>query len=392
MSAPEMPERIWLIPDIGWDGETAWSNDPAPEPGMDPDNATEYLRADLCASGQQVRALADLVRSHDCPTPKDHSKGRVLWNVIDMPGEYRGQIALTIYEAEQLGHILAALTPAPQPEGQECSRCGSVGGFGCYECTPSAATPTAQEAVSGLRIHMVSSSFEGQEDMPDEPGVLLVGSVDAVNSAARMLGDEVVLYAHPPQPSVSVAEAEIDLLKADIESLTASLAAEVSESEKLRAEIERLTKALTEAANQISDLATRLGRAEGRLVASELVGVVEGWKARAEKAEAERDEARAQVAAAFEAAARRTDSGDVEYPSGVIDMEGEELREILRALTPADAQAALEAYGREKVREGMQRAADIARTPDEDDDQLDRQCRIIVAAQILAAMEKEGEK
>ena len=49
LSAPEMPERIWLIPDIGWDGETAWSNDPAPEPGMDPDNATEYLRKDLCA-------------------------------------------------------------------------------------------------------------------------------------------------------------------------------------------------------------------------------------------------------------------------------------------------------------------------------------------------------
>jgi len=80
-----------------------------------------------------------------------------------------------------------------------------------------------------------------------------------------------------------------------------------------------------------------------------------------DKAEAERDEARAQVAAAFEAAARRTESEDVEYPSGVIDMEGEELREILRALTPAHAKAALEAYGREKVREGMKRAAEIIR-------------------------------
>lgn len=59
MPSDEMPERIWLIPDIGWDGETAWSNDPAPEPGMDPDNATEYLRSDLCASGQQVRALME---------------------------------------------------------------------------------------------------------------------------------------------------------------------------------------------------------------------------------------------------------------------------------------------------------------------------------------------
>lgn len=63
-----------------------------------------------------------------------------------------------------------------------------------------------------------------------------------------------------------------------------------------RAEIERLNNGLTDAACQISDLASRLGRAEGRLDASELVGVVEGWKARAEKAESERDEARAQVA------------------------------------------------------------------------------------------------
>ena len=68
------------------------------------------------------------------------------------------------------------------------------------------------------------------------------------------------------------------------------------EIDRLRAEIERLNNALTEAANQIGDLATRLGQAEGRLDASELVGVVEGWKARAETAEAERDEARAQVA------------------------------------------------------------------------------------------------
>lgn len=173
-----------------------------------------------------------------------------------------------------------------------------------------------------------------------------------------------------------------------------------------RAEIERLNSALTEAAKQISDLATRLGQAEGRLDASELVGIVEGWKARAEKAEderdanakwlgellavihrdgghyqsqhgdekavdeshriwarliTERDEALAQVAAAYEAAARRTESEDVEYPSGTIDMEGEELREILRALTPAHAKAALEAYGREKVREGMKWAAEIIR-------------------------------
>ena len=36
-----------------------------------------------------------------------------------------------------------------------------------------------------------------------------------------------------------------------------------------------------------------------------------------------------------------------------------ETKAAIRALTPADAQAALEAYGRSKVQEGMQRAVDL---------------------------------
>ena len=35
-------------------------------------------------------------------------------------------------------------------------------------------------------------------------------------------------------------------------------------------------------------------------------------------------------------------------------------RDEARSMTPDDAKSALEAYGREKLREGMQRAADIA--------------------------------
>ena len=82
---------------------------------------------------------------------------------------------------------------------------------------------------------------------------------------------------------------------------------------------------------------------------------------RAEKAEAERDEARAQVAAAYKAA---------EQAKVFMAEEGgfltrvpllPETKAAIRALTPADAQAALEAYGFEKVREGMQRAAEVAR-------------------------------
>lgn len=87
---------------------------------------------------------------------------------------------------------------------------------------------------------------------------------------------------------------------------------------------------------------------------------------RAEKAEAERDEARAQVAAAHEAAAKTCSLAATSYLGKGADTDlGSRSRAIcdvacrIRALTPADAQAAIEAYGREKVREGMRRAADV---------------------------------
>lgn len=155
-----------------------------------------------------------------------------------------------------------------------------------------------------------------------------------------------------------------------------------------RAEIERLNNAMMKAVNQISDLAARLGQAEGRLAASELVGVVEGWKARAEKAEAERDEALAQVAVAYEAAAKTCSLAATNYLGKGADTDlGSRSRAIcdvafrIRALIPADAKAALEAYGREKVREGMQRAADLFKDANHGEH--------IISA-ILAAMEKEG--
>jgi len=149
------------------------------------------------------------------------------------------------------------------------------------------------------------------------------------------------------------------------------LQAQWNETCALHAENKRLNNALTEAVNQIGDLATQLGQAEGRLVASELVGVVEGWKARAEKAEAERDEALAQVAVAYEAAASSCTNViknyDVMKPDGTtyepirVQKAAKGMvslaRQDIRALTPADAKSALEAYGREKVREGVKWAA-----------------------------------
>ena len=73
---------------------------------------------------------------------------------------------------------------------------------------------------------------------------------------------------------------------------------------------------------------------------------------RAEKAEAERDEAQAQVAILLEVAASMSVDGEVDIPPII--------KHLILSLTPAHAQAALEAYGREKMRKGMQRAANIA--------------------------------
>ena len=69
----------------------------------------------------------------------------------------------------------------------------------------------------------------------------------------------------------------------------------------------------------------------------------------------ERDEA---VAAAYEAAAIRSEN----YARGAPYNQRASINALansLRGMTPDDAKAALEAYGREKVREGMQRAADL---------------------------------
>lgn len=94
----------------------------------------------------------------------------------------------------------------------------------------------------------------------------------------------------------------------------------------------------------------------------------------------ERDEARAQVAAAYKAA---------EQAKVFMAEEGgfltrvpllPETKAAIRALTPDDAQAALEAYGREKVREGMKRAAALFPVGSRDGE--------AISSTILADMEK----
>ncbi|WP_288951558.1 hypothetical protein [uncultured Paracoccus sp.] len=127
MSAAEMPERIWYHSDgayLPYQPTMHWE-------------WQEFIRSDLCASGQQVRALEW----------KDLGEGKSFrallpiigsvrvepygccgwWEVLwSMPGQCDKLIpdvfdnpddAKAAAQADYERRILAALTPAPQPEG-----------------------------------------------------------------------------------------------------------------------------------------------------------------------------------------------------------------------------------------------------------------------------------
>ncbi|MDF3904649.1 hypothetical protein [Paracoccus sp. AS002] len=126
-----------------------------------------------------------------------------------------------------------------------------------------------------------------------------------------------------------------------------------------RDEIERLTKERDEATSTVE-----LVNSNNLTLAAELAG----WKQAARQMEAERDEALAQVALAWIAVG--AGKGGCGLPCGY-DCNG------ACFAPPTDAQSALEAYGREKVREGMQKAAYLYPQG---------------SGAILAEMEKEGGK
>lgn len=174
-----------------------------------------------------------------------------------------------------------------------------------------------------------------------------------------------------------------------------------------RAENERLTQALkiSEAASATNMRLHQKAEAERDLSKKLLRSCIKGNTALREKAQktiAERDEARAQVAAAFKAASDVLfDHGDgtVEialdkrlccngYQCGCQGATvGLYLQHLIRSLTLADSSAALEAYGREKVREGLKRAIDLAMQPNDDHGVVSAEAREFLDA-ILVEMEK----
>lgn len=226
----DMPERIWLIPNAGNDGETLWCDDPAPGTGMDPDDAVEYRRADLCASGQQVRVKPlEWEPSKTSYTQADCVLGQYQ---ISFLGEFEcwqlsaphkpgsdwkdgftrhasKSAAKAAAQADYERRILAALTPAPQtdkeahrnipaepnrPEETLYDR-GYVWGY--RHGLRDAATPTAQEAEPTSGTEREAFDF-----------AMRVYKETGVTPDLRRVYDFYKKACNEHQPSGTVAEAE----------------------------------------------------------------------------------------------------------------------------------------------------------------------------------------
>ncbi|MFC3569169.1 hypothetical protein [Paracoccus simplex] len=183
------------------------------------DSYAWFSRSDLCASGQQVRALELRLRDWQ---GRAEMAGRALEAVLSGKPVQNADEIISFCKT-------TALTPAPQPKRQvreevQCDACAGNGeivtdwdGYlhpsqdapadhavtECLDCdgsgwvpTPTPATPTAQEAVPTpvewqVRYHskwITAPSCWTAEDRANWPG------------------EHRPLFAHPPQPSVSVAD------------------------------------------------------------------------------------------------------------------------------------------------------------------------------------------
>ncbi|MDF3904651.1 hypothetical protein [Paracoccus sp. AS002] len=200
MPSDEMPERIWAFEDYPGQGAVPRGGMWCDEQSETPDGSPCFIRSDLCASGQQVRALdvddlAQIIRVVD----GNNTLGA-------------GELAEAILEAMPVPRILAALTPAPQP---------------------SAATPTAQEAVPACAAcednpkhpNIPCAVCGAHPPQPSETVAEAVawayywpdgGLMDVLTTAVlpHETLRQVPLYAHPPQPSETVAEALSGLMEA----------------------------------------------------------------------------------------------------------------------------------------------------------------------------------
>ena len=123
--------------------------------------------------------------------------------------------------------------------------------------------------------------------------------------------------------SVDKAQAWDAVAKAN--NRTADRSAECAD---LRTRAEKAEDARDKAIHQLSEISRKLGEAEGKLAASEMAGIVEGWKTRAEKAEAEEKRLRDLVQ---EMVLSRSDAqGDYRARAEKAEAEAKKLRAALK--------------------------------------------------------------
>ena len=253
-----------------------------------------------------------------------------------------------------------AITPAPQPEGE-----------------PVTLTYTNWRGETAQRTLTPKRIWWGATDWHPEPQWLLT-AFDAEKQAER----DFALKGFGAADEIDRLRAEIGRLKREVGVAASAMVRNHNRAEKAEAEIARLTK------ERDTDHANINLKAD----------FIEATINQLALAEAERDEARAQVAAAYGSAADALQNLAENWDCGhnesrlcdcARDVEQWGLAaDEVRSMAPTDYKSALEAYGREKVREGMQRVIDRLRHEGQINPSLTYADAIEWAENILADMEK----
>ncbi|UFS65307.1 hypothetical protein LO749_01685 [Paracoccus denitrificans] len=170
----QAPERIWADQD-----NLTWVE---AHPGEQrKDCEIEYLRRDLCASGQQVRALEWDEYSPGCffgrtefgnyaiaPSASAYHAGEIRISGLDGGFTYAADIesAKAAAQADYERRILAALTPAPQPAGEVeliCVACEDNPKHPNIPCAVCGAHPP-QPSETGLTVEQVQKAWTAERD------------------------------------------------------------------------------------------------------------------------------------------------------------------------------------------------------------------------------------
>lgn len=108
----------------------------------------------------------------------------------------------------QRGEVIA---PAPGHLDDECKRCGSVGGFGCYECTPA---PSQIERVSLADLEGYGTNSAPRQSVQEAARVLLEWTGDYIPTVPKLAAVKAHLAHDNKTQPVAISAAWIAALQA----------------------------------------------------------------------------------------------------------------------------------------------------------------------------------